>query len=82
MKVQILKNIKYKGDARKIGDVVDVDRKDIETFIEKGIVDESTISITPDFDEMTKDEIGAYLESKGIKYNRQDNKRRLIDLAG
>ncbi len=82
MKVQILKNIKYKGEAHKIGDVVDVDIENVDEFVNKGIIEENTLIEIPDFESMKKDEIGSYLESKGIKYNRQDSKQKLIDMAG
>lgn len=37
-KYKLLKNIKYKTDRFKIGEEIDVDAKDVESFIKAGII--------------------------------------------
>lgn len=81
MKIQICKNIKYKGEVHKAGDVIYLNLEDVDEFVKGGIIEENMPIETPDFESMKKDEIGAYLEGKGIEYNRQDRKQKLIDMA-
>lgn len=37
-KVQLLKNIKYNGQRYKIGDEIDVEAKDLDSFVKAGII--------------------------------------------
>jgi len=37
-KVRLLKNIKYNGQRYKIGDEIDVEAKDLDSFVKAGII--------------------------------------------
>lgn len=37
-KYKVLKNIKYNKDRYKIGDEIEIDQKDIESFVKNGII--------------------------------------------
>lgn len=37
-KYKVLKNIKYNKDRYKIGDEIEIDQKDVESFVKNGII--------------------------------------------
>lgn len=84
----ILKNIKYKGKSIKRGTQIKIDKKDIEEFIQKGIINPNDLvknsanegEDIADINDITKAEIIEILTEKGIEHNPRDKKEVLYRL--
>lgn len=54
MKVKLLKNIKYNKQYHKVGEVIQVNKDDIEEFIEKEVVNVAEIDFIEETEEIEK----------------------------
>ena len=81
MKYEVIRRFrdKYTGEIILPGATFTCDEPDrIQNLIKRGLIKTQDL----DFDSMTKKEIIAKLEDKGIKYNPRDTKAELIKLLG